>query len=683
MTKYYYRLCLGLTDYGTFFPEETFIYDQLKTLDRDIYTSVYLYTEEQVKEAETLIEVYNKSGDLNKRPRGVGSIQDSKDKIYDTMKDVFSRRLVFDFDSDDISLAQKDTKTLIQRLLSKGIDESAIQLYFSGRKGYGIVVDTNDKFNPDQLKDICLGLAENLTTLDTRIYNPSRIFRLPLSKHQVSNLYKTPLMLDEIDIDPKTVAQFKTLPDQMKNAYSISNISDEIKSMKLTSDKVVEREIKIVGNSLQDLKELILAQDFTKKIPNMPVSKWLLNQGLIPRGFGQEARMILASTYRAMNIDETTAYHMLKAVSEKRVALFGKDAGFDKTELYTNVIASVYSPQWKGGQYSITEHPLLKSIEELLPDFLKSKKQESNIITMDDAFMRFSVYAKDVDKNTIKLGIPSFDENLRIMTKNVYGLVASPSAGKTSWLLQVLENTSAAGTPSIYFSFDMSSDDTLLKIITRHTGDSEQLIANNFRDNNLDRIKLYEKIVKEKYANVEFVFKQLTVDEMISTIQEREKATNREFKLVGIDYLTKIKTLQTEITNKTEEAISGCHYLAKEFNKAVIVLLQPNKANSHPDKPLSDYNGIKGAATISEVCTAIITIHREGFNPRSFADDKFLTMICVKNRKGRLFSLDFQWDGPTGLITEMDQKAYVKLAALRERIADEAEEARDERRGSW
>jgi len=327
---------------------------------------------------------------------------------------------------------------------------------------------------------------------------------------------------------------------------------------------------------------------------------------------------------------------------------------------------------------------LLKSIEELLPDFLKTKKQESVVKTTSDMFSKFKMYAKDFDKNSIKMGISSFDTNLRIMTQNLYGIVAPPGIGKTSILLQFFENASNDGVPCIFFSFDMGSDDLCVKIISRHTGESEETICRNIQEGSEKKVLQYEQIMNTKYANVEFVFKQLNGDEMIATTLEREKANNVTYKMFGIDYLTKMKTLQTEISNKTEEAINCCHYFAKEYNKAGIVLIQPNKANTHPNKPMEDYNGIKGSSAIAEACTAILAAYREGYDPRSYDSDKYLTLCCVKNRKGRLFVVDFKWDGRLGLISEMDKTSTADLAQYRQARRDAAEEDRAERRsGSW
>ena len=88
-----------------------------------------------------------------------------------------------------------------------GIYREDINIYFSGKKGIHITVpDTVFGFKPDKglnkiFKSIAsdISLMTNHGTVDTRIYDNRRLFRVPGSIHQETGLYKTPIMFDELN----------------------------------------------------------------------------------------------------------------------------------------------------------------------------------------------------------------------------------------------------------------------------------------------------------------------------------------------------------------------------------------------------------------------------------------------------------------------------------------------------
>lgn len=685
--KLFYRLCEGLTDYGKLYPIETSPYDIVKNLDQEVFKSVYFYNQEQYEEACKEVEVVNKyTGDIVKRPRGVGILTLADGTRLETLPGI-TDQLIFDFDSrEDLDKAKSDTIELISRLKKLSIPETAINIFFSGLKGFGIKVYLNQFLTSNELHSICINLIDGLDTADTVVYNDARIVRLPYSKHGKSGLYCTPITLDElvnlkID-DIRDIAKLKYLPEEN---YTRIDLPEEILNLKNLVSEKKKTETKIIGSSFDEMKDKISKLDFSKKMPLMSAAKWVLQQGFIPSGHGQEARMILAATYKAMGLDENEAYYQLKCASNKRVKLLGKAYEFDKSELWNNVISTVYSDSWQGGTYS-SDHPLLATIEQYIPSFLRSPKEsQTNITTKDEAFSEFVDYSKEIDNNTIRFGMPSLDKNLRLLTKNVYALLGAPGASKTTWLLQVLENTSNDDIKSIYFSFDMANSDTISKVLTRHTGLPDEIIMDNIKNNNVEEIEKYKKIISEKYKNVEFVFKPgLNIEEMENTIRLSDRMSGKQTKMIAVDYLSLIKSSAQEANAKAIEAIQGLRYLSHTLNLTVLVLLQPNKMSSNPAEAITTYSAIKGSSEISEVCTAVLTIYREGYDPKTYDNDKSVTILCVKNRKGKLFNLDFTWDGERGIIKEMTQLERENLKKYRaEKEAKKLEEKANRQGMGW
>ena len=64
-------------------------------------------------------------------------------------------------------------------------------------------------------------------------------------------------------------------------------------------------------------------------------------------------------------------------------------------------------------------------------------------------------------------------------------------------------------------------------------------------------------------------------------------------------------------------------------------------------------------------------VSRPGFNPRKPEEDRFVSMNCVKNRMGSIFSIDLHWEGYKGEVRSMTPTERGNLKVLRQRIEDE------------
>lgn len=120
--------------------------------------------------------------------------------------------LYFDLDNEDINIAQLETRRLYTYLKTI-IPESAITIYFTGKKGFHIECEaiTLGIGPSGDLADVFRLVANDvekkmeLTSLDFSVYDSRRMWRLPNTKHQSTGLYKiaiTPeeLMGDIVDI---------------------------------------------------------------------------------------------------------------------------------------------------------------------------------------------------------------------------------------------------------------------------------------------------------------------------------------------------------------------------------------------------------------------------------------------------------------------------------------------------
>jgi hypothetical protein len=325
----YYRLCEGLKSVGKLIPENANVYDYLKK-DKDYYLSVYRYNDKQKKIAEEKVEATNKeTGEIYERDRGVENIED-----------VVTNILGFDLDhKPDLNVAKQDTIKVVERLMDYGIAIEDILVSFSGSKGFSVVVHHSENLTPEEHRTIAEGIAGDLATFDTTLYNAARIFRIDGTKHNSTGLYKTPLEPDDLYESIDTIKAKATTKTKRNPVVPIKLPTA------LFNLKPKEKEVKKVE---AETSHFI---DFSKKPFYLTDLKFVLQKGFIPPSDGNEGMMILCATYRHVGFDRTDAYYMLKSVNEKRSEIYGIPKR-SKNEIYNEVINVVYDPSWKGGTYS-------------------------------------------------------------------------------------------------------------------------------------------------------------------------------------------------------------------------------------------------------------------------------------------------------------------------------------------
>lgn len=635
----YIRLCKGVQDKGVLVPANTNVYKGID-LNNDYYTSAFMYNDSHFKTF-----------------KDTGTVAGINDTITNT--------LYWDFDSvDNLDQAKKDATTLCNRLANDtGFEKENIELYFSGKKGFQVVVNLGEQlFSPQEVKNICLTIGEGLPTLDRQIYNASRILRLPLSKHQDTGLYKTPLdftALEDATIDEiKALAKTATPIELLKEIFTSSGFNSKVQELKKSTPKIEEKKVNNVAYDVADV-------DWGSKPRFLTPEKYLLSLGFFDEGERSHALMILGSTFKSLGFNETQTYHFLKSAAELQSERTGSDK-FPKGEIYRNVISQIFSPTWKGGVYSVTNDEVLRQLSLVVPQSAKLV-DESDVHNITETAEHFTSYAKDIDKNTLKFGIPCIDKNLHIQVGRLYGIIGPPGVGKTSLGICILNNTSKFGIHSIFDSYDMSKYDVYQKLLQRHNKIDRDKLYDIFKNGTKEQQLAMSKKVADEYKNVSFVFKTgQSIEEMKNTIINTEKKLGVTIQLVVVDYLELIQSNFSDSTQSSAAVIQGLREIAINMNKAVVVFLQPNKMSSTIDEPLLSYNSAKGSSSIAQACTAMLTIHRPGYSSRTPEKDKFFSIDCVKNRAGRLFSADLHWDGLTGNVRELEDIERMELKELRE-----------------
>lgn len=196
---------------GKFTRNEMLTIDQVqeyrkRNFNTGIYLSAYIYDNTDVKEANLYADFY------------------------------------LDFDAeDDFEKARQDALSSITYLKQKftyNIPEGMIRIYFSGKKGIHLVVPAvvfgvqPDKRLNEYYKQMATSISEETKngTLDLKIYDRRRLFRLANSKHADTGLYKIPLTYFELVMlsadEIKELAEMPRAIDYTK-AYEITRARAE------------------------------------------------------------------------------------------------------------------------------------------------------------------------------------------------------------------------------------------------------------------------------------------------------------------------------------------------------------------------------------------------------------------------------------------------------------------------
>lgn len=394
--KMYIRLCENLADKGKLILDTEDVYKHINTLNKDYYVSVYKYNEKHK-------EQFDKTGSV----AGI--------------TDVTTNRIIFDFDDENLDNAKKDTLTAFKRLTSKGIKAENINIYYSGKKGFHLTLETDQSFTPNEMKAIAKNIAGDLETFDTKVYNSNRILRLPYTRHPDTKLYKTPISYEELNlplVQIKDIAKDEyevELPVTVKLPTSIINLKVEAKEVKEVA--------KIETTKL----------DLSKRPKNLSPWKYALSQGYFPSGQRNHAFDIMARTYHNLGYDKTQTYYLLKAMRDKQATLFGQDK-FDKTELFNSILKYVFSDHNLGGTYS--EDHFDDGLKDYLVGMGIPRKHEADSFEkyhpkkIGDIGAKFEDFVMNYEKHLIKTGIKSIDDALPMTPGLNLGIIGAAGSGK-------------------------------------------------------------------------------------------------------------------------------------------------------------------------------------------------------------------------------------------------------------
>lgn len=650
MGKEYIRYASGTITNQQMLSIDTDIMDMvLKQPNSEHYTSVYRYNEEQFK-------TYKKT------------------KSASGMTGMKSNLLIFDFDDKlNIDNARRDATEMMTRLTNLGLKENDIQIYFSGNKGFHLVISLDTFYSKAEIKNMIKHVSDGLETLDTQVYDEARLFRCPLSYNKKSNLYKIPL----------TSAELTDVNNSMENIKDLAATQDVENNLKLMTtfnasvslpDALLFEEIEAEIHAKEKYEDLPIefAQsdkpNFENKPKHLTDAKYALQEGFFEPGERNHAYMILAATYRYLNYSKEISYNMLKATDRlhvKRCEAKGiKRESKPKSEIWTQIINPTYSITWNGGTFSEKEDPLL--IKTKARFNIKDELTNINPTVLSDlGGDNFAKYANSFYESRILTGLDDLDATMPICAGANVGIVGASGSGKTSITLEILKNMKKSDAVSVFASLDMSKSriyEKLLYKVTDGKMDREQIYREYINGNG----RKYDELVKEMFPNV-FIYSKSSpsVTEISDYLKAVEDKMGKPVRLLMIDYFERLSSEKSDDTAASKDVSSGIQDLISDFPMLTpITLLQPNKfsLSGGSDKPLLSYTAIKGSSHVYQALRNIISIWRPFSSPEMAKQgyDKFLEVAILKNDLGELDMFKYGWHGKTGTITGLPEEADIQ-----------------------
>ncbi len=655
----YVRLCQTVNTVGLLIPlaelesEEKLNSYLAKAPNADWYTSVYYYG----KDGREYFDTH-------------GKIKDYKGSAH-------TKKLLFDFDNDNLDLSRNAAVRLLEKLQQEGVDVvESCKVYFSGGKGFHVEVYTNNEFAPEELKSICTNIVMSIDPIlvksspktkvfDTTVYNITRLIRLVNTKHQGTGLFKIEIEPD--DLVNLTIDQIKDLAKEPKaSTFTPKPVGDIIFLNKYKTNKPVHQSVVVSSQETAEGIRGLDSVDFSKCPAHVPRCIYALSKGIMMPGERSRVFFRLAAYYRNQGLDKDVTYNLLKGIARLNANLYPEAEAIDKNELWNQHIASAYSSSAEvkpGGYGSTADNELVKHYCEAAGKFTDRKctlhgRQQHSITQISDVSNSFQSFAENFKRNSVQTGIGFIDKYMNITVGTTTLLVGACGSGKTTVALNIMENANALGQHTMFFSLDMHKNLVYLKLAQKLTNYTQKEILEFYENRNTAKIKEIKDAISKAYDKTFFDFtSSMSIEEMRDKVYQAEAQHNCKIKLVVVDYASRIAGQYSDsYANARYNALRSTE-ISSDTDAAWIYISQISRNTGDGSTPLRTKRAAKESGDWEESATNVITVWRpymgcSGDDP--LTKDNVLRMFLAKNRMGKEVEKALWWDGATGRVWDME-----------------------------
>lgn len=268
-------------------------------------------------------EIQDRIINPSKNKNCFATVQRFKDSIIpnDNEKEIHYCGLFFDFDG-KLEDSLKDTISVATFLRGFGIEETHIRVWFSGCKGFHILVHPEAMAIKESrhltyiMKMIAEELIEmlDLTTLDLKVYSMPRMWRIPNSLHQASGLFKIELYHNELHRGIEFIKNLAKDPrEPIYENIEYENITPESEAVQFWQKALKRYENREDMRNCSPSEKIIETKEWPVCI------KDILDNGLKVDGTRNKATMALAGYFKDTGFDAKRCEELLLKWVETKI----------------------------------------------------------------------------------------------------------------------------------------------------------------------------------------------------------------------------------------------------------------------------------------------------------------------------------------------------------------------------
>jgi len=305
----------------------------------------------------------------------------------------------------------------------------------------------------------------------------------------------------------------------------------------------------------------------------------------------------------------------------------------------------------------ITNIPLELILSDLetnvftLTNQLQTQKISSSAELLSNLFLQIKQNSKTTSLIGLESGFYDLDSFTNGFQKSDLIIIAGrPSMGKTALSLNIALNiTKNANLPVLFFSFEMTKEQLIYRILTTETKINNQRLksGNLYKEDWLN----LNKSIQDISALPLFIddTPNLTISDIKLKIKKIIFEQNK-IGLVIIDYLQLMQNTKSTTENRVQELSQITRFLktiAREFQVPIIALSQlsrnvENRTNKRPI--LSD---LRESGSIEQDADLVLMLYRESYyNSNNTLNDKksLVELIIAKHRNGPIGTVPLEFD---------------------------------------
>lgn len=525
-------------------------------------------------------------------------------------------------DAEDLHKAHETAKKIITHLAENyELDLSALRCYFSGAKGFHILIceAVIDTYPGVKLSAIFKRMARTLlegVSYDPSIYDATRLFRLANTINSKTGLHKIPLTPAEILHN--TTEEIIKMADKPRQVEVVNdfNVNSILHDLYIQCGKEQDKPAPVDTTEITPPKDAKLCYySLLQGVGEGERDNAALRLAVYFRKQGYAADMVggLLTAWNNRNNPKLTAEDVAKTVKQ----------GFENSY-----------------DFGCNDFLLMEYCDHKC--HLKKKQKDrvtlDNIYTMGEAKQKYLEYIQSLERRKISLGFPVIDREMRgIAPGEVCEILARSGVGKTAAVLNIIKKQSQAGINVLFFSLEQPLAQIYERSAQIAGGATGLEVETAYKKQNALADDL-SVVVSDKYKNLYVVDEDyLTYEELRDFIVISPQKIGEKPGVVIIDYLGRMKGGKGSTYEVTSELAKLLKRMAKETDTAIIYLHQTNRSGKTGAEPVT-MDMARDSGVVEEAADFVIGMWRPDIDkPEAQASPREEIRVgLLKNRKGGL-----------------------------------------------